>query len=240
MPKSDTFTRLLRGNFNNPGLLSGRNSKNGSMEMLDAFVRQYGPDASGPDGSGLLCMLITHQAEPYLIERLLESGANPNAPDADGESPLALACKRLNPKIIELLLRHKADPLWTDVCGRNLVAIAAKHVSPRTTAEEARSVADSLVFAGACVNGLDQFGRSALFHAVAKGSHPMTEALLAHGADPGVVDRDGIDLWTIARMTGKAELSRGLLAALEALYLSQSITESAYQEQKQKAKANRL
>lgn len=238
MPSAETFALLLRGDGRRKSGILNPDTQKAALAMLDSFVGQYGCDAHSPSGGTLLAMLAEHDASGYLIERLLRAGADPNAFNDDGESCLELACKRCNAKTIELLLAHKADALRTDCTGRNLIAIATKNASSRTSPEQARQLIHPLARAGDDVNRTDKLGRSALFHAVAKGQQALITTLLDLGADPGVVDNEGIDLWTIARMTGKAEITQDLLAQLEALYLSQSIGESAYQEQK--AKANRL
>ncbi len=55
--------------------------------------------------------------DKYILDRLLEVGANPNARNEYGETPLMLAASRGNEEMVRSLLRHGADPELQDRTG---------------------------------------------------------------------------------------------------------------------------
>lgn len=88
------------------------------------------PVKNGDIQIGLLTSLIlaVSYADPALVEALLEAGANPNARDVRGMTPLmfAIATDRPNPKTVQLLLSRGADPKIRDKYGDDAIAWARR------------------------------------------------------------------------------------------------------------------
>ena len=88
------------------------------------------PVKNGDIQVGLLTslMLGVSYADPALVEALLDSGANPNARDVRGMTPLifAIGTDRPNPRTIQLLLSRGADPKIRDKYGDDAIAWARK------------------------------------------------------------------------------------------------------------------
>lgn len=69
-------------------------------------------------GADQLCMNIRRSSSPDLIMSLLNSGANPNAYDSQGRTPLQCAIDANNAEAIKILLDHGADPNQKFSVGR--------------------------------------------------------------------------------------------------------------------------
>ena len=105
-----------------------------------------------------------------LLEWMLAKGANPNARDGDGRTPLYLA----NVESAPVLLRHQADLGLTDRQGNTALHIAA---------EASRGMCRLLVQAGVPVNARNISGLTPLHFAVLAGKVPVVEQLVDLGAD---------------------------------------------------------
>ncbi|MDE0166732.1 MAG: ankyrin repeat domain-containing protein [Bryobacterales bacterium] len=121
-------------------------------------------------------------------ERLIEAGADPNARDSNGDTPLHLALSDLtNEKsqlpVINRLLEGGADPDLADrQLGRTPLNLAAVYGKLET--------ADRLLEAGAHTHCPDKDGYSAL-HVASRCSAALTERLLKAGASPHTHSHSG-------------------------------------------------
>jgi ankyrin repeat protein len=146
----------------------------------------------------LLTRMMTAKTRPGLIDSirlLLEHGANPNTNvDYDGHnSLLGYAAKRGYEDYAKLLLEFKArpdsmehNPAWGEITP---LWLALYHGNGTIVA--------MLAEAGADVNHRIETGSTALHYAIAKGGGggggvPMVSALLAAGADPNLMDSEGL------------------------------------------------
>lgn len=148
-------------------------------ERLD--VRAIGPD-------GITALHAACDAwEPERVRQaakaiafLVERGADANARDALGESPLKLAIRRdLGLDAVARLLAAGASPdgLAHEAAGRH-------HA-------EAIAVLEALLGAGARVDARDALGATPLHAAAKHGSSAMVRTLLSHGAEVEATDCDG-------------------------------------------------
>ena len=55
---------------------------------------------------------------PDVMEKILEKGADVNAPNEEGMTPLHFAVMYQETKIVEMLMKYDADPMKTDRAGR--------------------------------------------------------------------------------------------------------------------------
>ena len=69
-------------------------------------------------------LLVARYGKTEMLARLLELGANPNARDLSGHTPLILASWRGHKPSVEILLESEADPMLRDGWGFNAHARA--------------------------------------------------------------------------------------------------------------------
>ena len=133
-----------------------------------------------------------------LAVKLLEAGADPDAPGGWGQTPLHEAAEYRTPALVQALLDAGADPNATDRYGSSALHVAARAGSPEIIA--------LLVAAGAEVNGRTDVGTSPIHVAVSSVPYYVTgdssqvrtgswrlraAALLEAGADPNLPDAEG-------------------------------------------------
>ena len=127
------------------------------------------------------------------VERLLKAGADVNAKDKDGVTPLHWAATNPTPAVLEVLLKAGADVNAEDNDGRTpLHAAAANNPSP--------AVIEVLLKAGAKVNANSNRVSTPLHWAAANNPSPaVLEVLRKAGADPRAIDKDGKTPHAVAR-----------------------------------------
>ena len=153
---------------------------------------------------------------PAVVSLLLAAGADPNATDDDGETPLGLAAWNGNPMVTSHLLRAGADPniadneggtpLYTAVGENSLRAVqlllgagadpnavgndgwSPLHSAARLNAER---IARLLLDAGANPNTPNGAGMTPLHNAAREGAEHVADLLLDANANPNAKDNDG-------------------------------------------------
>ena len=125
------------------------------------------------EGNTPLHVCADKDAPLTTLELLLSHGADPNATNAVGRSPLFAA---KSSSTVAYLLDHRADARLADSQGQ----------TPLHLTNDVR-VAQLLLDHGAEVDARDKSGSTPLSGAIRRGVdvRPMVEFLLAHGADPG-------------------------------------------------------
>jgi hypothetical protein len=117
------------------------------------------------------------------IKFLLENGANPNAQDVDGDTPLLIAARRGLVPVVKLLLERGAQPCFTNKKGLNALHIVCKK---RTMAPILKiELLDILLKAGTPLNERDNVKwYTPLVYAVRSGHKEVVQFLLNQGANP--------------------------------------------------------
>ena len=119
----------------------------------------------------------------HAVKILLNSGADPNLRDSDGNSALIFAVEQNNIKVVDALITAKADVN----CENNLEQTCLQ-TAARIGHEDMITV---LLNAGAQMEVGDTNGLTALIWAVKSGHLRVVKALLKRGADAEREDKDG-------------------------------------------------
>ena len=134
-----------------------------------------------------------------VVRLLLESGADPNAEDVDGDTPLMCATSL---ECVETLLEAGASVHATDIVSADVLQ---HHSDPE--------ILDRLREAGATVNPANAEHGTALHRAVKDGDVNLAEYLIEQGADVNAVATLNITPLMAAAERCGVELMRRLLAA---------------------------
>ena len=119
------------------------------------------------------------------VRTLLARGANPDARDEDGRTPIFSALLGGSVALLGLLLESKADVNARDSLGATALHVAAEEVLPEA--------ATLLIGRGADVDLQDEEGNTPLGRAVfsARGRYDVVRLLLKSGASPDVPNKAG-------------------------------------------------
>lgn len=133
------------------------------------------------------------------VERLIETGADPNSVDQHGMGPLL----NFHPAVTRFLLEHGADPdlQRNENIAPVIVGVCGSFECLRLMVE-----------AGANVNRASEHNGETALHGVAGGSDiRAVRLLLEHGANPNARTKPGMKtyrLWRDARVRGETPLHR--------------------------------
>jgi len=134
-------------------------------------------------------------------KQAIDDGADVNAKDKRGQTPLLNAAPPMGHKeIIELLIAKGADVNAKTESGWNPLHRAAIHGH--------KEIAELLITKGADVNAKDNYDYTPLHKAALDGSKEVVELLIAKGADVNAKDEDGGTPLDLANKTETADLLR--------------------------------
>ena len=120
------------------------------------------------------------------IEALIEAGADPSVRDKHWQTPLLEAAKKTkNGEVIKSLLNAGADKEASDNDERTPLDVASQSNNLIAMA--------ALIKGEAILEAKDEYGRTALYHAIEKGHSAAIEMLLRAGADRAYVKPE----WTV-------------------------------------------
>ena len=138
---------------------------------------------------------------------LLAHGANPNAAQRGGVTPLVMAVSLDNPEIVRLLVEAGAvvNP-----------GVSSSRISPLSVTVASRSLQREAVLLelldhGADVNGRDAQNNPPLMVSVSRGDLAGVRLLIEHGAKVNAQDKLGRSALMLAAALGNAALVRLLL-----------------------------
>ena len=111
----------------------------------------------------------------FVVQELLDSGANSNARDFSGNVPLHYAIKRDSTDVVALLLQNGADPSAANVHGVTPLHEAAMR--------EHEPIGRLLLDAGADIDARDKSGASPIFYATKARCSNLTKLLVSRGCE---------------------------------------------------------
>ncbi len=183
--------------------------------------------------------------DPALVKTLLEKGADVNAANTYGQTPLMHAVWE-GPELVSLLLQKGADPHAKDKEGKTaLMNAVAKGRSPesvrllldsgadvdqednkggtalmRAAQNDSPEILSLLIERGANVNAKDTDGRTPLIRAAIYDRAENIRLLLNNNADPNMQDSEGRTALMFAAQKGNTESVRALLGGNAAVNLA--------------------
>ncbi len=180
---------------------------------------QIASTAAAPDMARTPLWWAARAGRADEVARLAAGGANPNAPDLDGETAVHAAVRSGNPAAVKAVLAQGGDPMRPALYGVTplQLAVAGGHVE----------AANILLQAGAQPNMRDIFGKTALHDAATRRSVVLTDLLLAHGADPSATDDAGTTALHLAAAAGHDALVNLLVARGASLRMRDAAGSSA-------------
>ncbi|HLK59030.1 MAG TPA: ankyrin repeat domain-containing protein [Chthonomonadaceae bacterium] len=148
--------------------------------------------------------LAAQSSDPKTLRMLLDKGANPNAQNADGKTPLMAAAASGRVDACQALLARGADPHLADYYGGTAVMAAA---------EKGQTAVLAILFAkGAETNAKRTDGATALLLAALNGSTDAVRLLLDKGANINATTQDKHTILMQAILAGRTAVARLLIA----------------------------
>lgn len=183
-----------------------------TSEILQLLLDK-GANAKSPDGDKAL--LVANSLEK--VKLLLARGANPNAKDAYGATPLMAAADKGDNQIVEALLSAGADVNAQDSYKGDtallLLLDASDSRRKRNVDEYPVLVGTLLRVKNISVNAQNKKGETALMRAVRLGNIESVRLLLRAGANPNAADKVGDTAYVLAYENGNEEIEKLLTTA---------------------------
>lgn len=177
-------------------------SKSWLFSLIAPAVFAYAAAAS-PDGTTALHGAVYHDRTAE-AKALLAAGADPEAKNRYGVTPLTLACTNGNAELVTALLAAGADPNAEGNGGETPLMTASRTGRPAPV--------EALLKAGANPNARDFKGQTALMWAAVEGHPEVVKNLLGAGADREATLDSGFNAWFFAARQGHREVLEVLLA----------------------------
>ena len=228
-------------------------ARDGKMAALHELIRHHASlDLADNSGMTALHEAIRHcRMDP--AQALLAAGANVNARNKNGTTPLMFAGAQYGPgeKCTEMLVKCGAKPdnqnefgetalMWavTDGSEKSALALIESHADlnlqdtngntalMRAISHGQRDAAKAMIRKGTRLNVQNNAGQTALFWAAAKGDAEIVKLLLDAGADPLAADKSGGT--ALSCLGDKSPEALNILAP--AVEKSSALREKAYSE----------
>lgn len=215
--------------------------ENGSLPLVELLLAR-GADVQAQNRQGeTALMLAADSGSPDVVRRLLEAGARVDPQSSNGWTAMHSAAGNADPAMLDLLHQHGGDIRQADheewkpllnalrnncpATARRLIELGADFRTPcadgytalmAAARGECLELLDFLVAGGVDIHARwTETDQDALMLAAENGLHAVVERLLALGADPQAVNRQGESACTQARQAGHEAVSL-LLASLGA------------------------
>lgn len=195
------------------------------LELVQNYINQ-GADVNAKDTLGNPYLyLAAHHAKPEIVKILLENGANANAKNGSGHTPLHFAT---NPEIVKMLIKNGADVNAKNDVGETPVKYTSdteiiKLLKDAGAKLDIKSSLYPLVVsnnyillkemldAGADINAKDENGQAPLFWTIHPKNLDMAKFLLENGADVNIKDDYGATPLMFASSSRNPEMTEFLL-----------------------------
>uniref|UniRef100_A0AAY4E4J3 Notch receptor 3 n=1 Tax=Denticeps clupeoides TaxID=299321 RepID=A0AAY4E4J3_9TELE len=206
----DGFTPLMLASFCGGGLemevVEDDDSEESSANIISDLIYQGASLAAQTDRTGETALhLAARYARADAAKRLLDAGADANAQDNTGRTPLHAAVAADAQGVFQILIRNRATDLDSRMNDGSTALILAARLAVEGMVEE-------LITCHADVNAVDELGKSALHWAAAVNNVEATIALLKNGANKDMQDlKEETPLFLAAR-EGSCEAVKVLLA----------------------------
>ena len=200
------FTPLMIASYRGNGLDTGEDDEeDGSAAIIQDLLMQGAKPNATMDKTGETSLhLAARYARADAAKRLLEAGADANAQDNTGRSPLHAAVASDAQGVFQILLRNRATNLNSRMHDGTTPLILAARLAIEGMVED-------LINADVDINAADDQGKTALHWAAAVNNLDAVNILLSHGANKDAQDnKDETPLFLAAR-EGSFEAVRSLL-----------------------------
>ncbi|ORX78126.1 ankyrin [Anaeromyces robustus] len=121
----------------------------------------------------------------YIIDKLLKRGANINAKDNEGETPLIIACKYGNEKVVKVLVDYGADINKQDNEGYTPIFIACRF------SRTGINIIDYLVSKKADLNIPNNESKTPIFELCLFKSEYIVNAFIENGVKINIINNNG-------------------------------------------------
>ncbi len=191
------------------------------LELIRVLVQHEVTVDQRLSGDTTALMLVCAVGHPDAAEALADAGADVNAADAQGHTPLHAAAQYCfgshdslrARRLLDVLLSRRADPNAADRQGMTpLLLLLGAHQKPGVDCDATHlgALVPVLLDAGARHDHADQRGVTALHACAMHLLLPAARALLARGADRSAVDAFGRSAADVARLLGYVDLAAEL------------------------------
>ncbi len=157
-----------------------------AIEIRKILENGADPDKKSPYGWPVL-MLAASNNNSEVVSALLQAGADPNAENSEGGTPIVVACIR-NQDNVKVLIDAGADVNCTDASGMSPLMYAVIYSNDA-------NVSERLIVGGSDVRLRDGLGRSALMYAAMNTSNPVIiNQIVEAGGDINATDNRGFSV----------------------------------------------
>jgi hypothetical protein len=166
---------------------------------LVEFLIEQGANVNLGESSPLFNALLPGRSYVQILERLLKAGANVNARDEKGFTPIIVAAQSGLDNAVQTLLAHNADPNLRTATGNTALILAVDQGHAGSAAK--------LIAAQADVNSRNKRGQTALMTAAWHGNVAMVTSLLDAKADSTLKDNTGQTAEQVAQSQGHKKIA---------------------------------
>ncbi|MEE6506058.1 hypothetical protein FKM82_007484 [Ascaphus truei] len=203
----DGFTPLMLASFLGGGLEpeSQEEEEEGEVSAIADLICQGASLGAQTDRTGETALhLAARYARADAAKRLLDAGADPNAQDHTGRTPLHASVASDAQGVFQILIRNRSTDLDARMGDGSTALILAARLAVEGMVEE-------LITCHADVNAVDELGKSALHWAAAVNNIEATLALLKNGANKDMQDSKEETPLFLAAREGSYEAAKVLL-----------------------------